>query len=169
MTTEERVIAALNYEEPDRVPVWTIIDNANVYRHFAPERFNFSKIRESRGELPSDFLELAGEIFNALGIDVTFAWGGMNPFPYEEFPGKTKWANPHPYRTISDLAHYTPEIPSYESIVNRYVKSFRELEQVMKHHTVLIIQGGCSLELGYNHIGIELFCIALYEAPREIG
>lgn len=170
MTTEERVVAALNYEEPDRVPVWTIIDNANVYRHFAPKGFDFSKLKEVNKSLSSEFLGLMGRTFKALGIDVTFTWGtGMNSFSYEESPGKTRWANPHPFKSVSDLANYTPEIPPYEDIVNNYVKQFRRIERALEPHTILVVQEGCSLDYAHNYIGMELFCIALYDAPRDIG
>lgn len=172
MTTEERVTTALNHEEPDKVPIWTLIDNAEVYRHFAPKGFNFSKIKESREELPSDFLELAGKTFNDLGIDVTFPYRGMNPFPYEESSSQTRWKEieePCPLKTVSDLTHYTPEILSCEDTTDEYVRSFKRIEEIMKPRTVLIKQGGCSLQRAYGEIGMELFCIALYEAPRDIA
>jgi len=168
MTTEERVVAALNYEEPDRVPLWTIIDNANVYRHFAPGGFDFSKIKESKEAFPSEFLKLAGRTINTLGIDVTFTWGSMNPFPYEESPGKVRWANPYPLKSISDLTNHTPKIPLYEDIVDEYIKSFKRIEKVMKPHTILIMQGSCSLEWVQNYAGMELFSIALYDVPQDI-
>jgi len=170
MTTQERVIAALNHEEPDRVPVWTIIDNADVYRYFAPEGFDFSKVKKLNEVLSSEFLELMGRTFRVLGIDVTFTWGsGMNPFPYEESPGKTRWANPHPFKSVSDLANYIPEIPLYEDTVDDYVKWFRRIERVLKPHTMLVSQEGSALDYAHNFIGMELFCIALYEAPRDIA
>ncbi len=168
MTTEKRVVAALNHEEPDRVPVWTIIDSAQVYRNFAPKGFDFSRIKESKEAFPSEFLELYGRTFNDLGIDVTFPYG--SPFRFEESPGQAGWSKKPPlFRTVSDLANYTPEILPYEDIVDDYVKWFRRIERVLKPHTLLVIQEGSALDHAHNFIGMELFCTALYDAPGDIG
>ena len=170
MTTKERVITALNHEEPDRVPIWTIVNNAEAYRYFAPPGFDFSELKEAKDELPDEFLQLAGRTFDHLGIDVTFPH--RSPFPYEESPGRTRWKeieDPFPFKTVSDLAHYTPEVPSYEDTVDEYVSSFRKIEEIMKPHTLLIKQGGCSIQRAYGEIGMELFCMALYDSPRDIA
>ena len=37
MNTAERVVTAMNHEEPDRVPIWTMIDNAEVLRKYAAD------------------------------------------------------------------------------------------------------------------------------------
>ncbi len=101
MTTKERVITALNHEEPDRVPIWTIVNNAEAYRYFASPGFDFSELKEAKDELPDEFLQLAGRTFDHLGIDVTFPH--RSPFPYEESPGRTRWKeteDPFPFKKI---------------------------------------------------------------------
>jgi len=38
MTSDERVACALDLQEPDRVPLFDLLDNQDVYEHYAGRR-----------------------------------------------------------------------------------------------------------------------------------
>jgi uroporphyrinogen decarboxylase len=164
MTTKERVLATLNHQEPDRVPTWTMVDNSDIYRHFAPDGFDFSTLINTEDPFPPAFHGLYKKTFEALGIDVTFCH--LNPFPREKIEGRTHWRQT-PFKDVSDVVAYEPRIPSYEDLVDGYVKSFREVQKVLEPHTMYIMQGTTAIQY-YNVFGLELFSIAMYEAPEAI-
>ena len=165
MHVTDRVITALNHEEPDRVPVWTMVDSAAVYRHFAPPEFDFTTVMDPAHPFSPAFRTLYKAAFEGLGIDVTFS--NLNPFPRETAPGKTSWREPA-VKTLDELARFTPPVPSYEDLVDGYVANLREIQAVLAPHTLYISQGTASIQY-YNVTGLELFCVAMVEAPRDIG
>ena len=46
MTKEERVLAALSREEPDRVPLYDLLDNLAVYEHYAGQKLTLENAEE---------------------------------------------------------------------------------------------------------------------------
>jgi len=171
MTTAERVAAALNHEEPDRVPIWTLIDSAAVLRHFAPAGFDFSPLTEGQDSARPPLLELTARAARGLGIDVTFLCGtyALNPFPGESAEVFTRGAPDGPFKTVADLAGFTPEIPAYEDVAERFVERFRQAERLFQPDTMLVVQGGASLEWGHGTLGLEMFSTAIYDAPSDVG
>ncbi|HJN18756.1 MAG TPA: uroporphyrinogen decarboxylase family protein [Armatimonadota bacterium] len=165
MTTEERVLAALDHGESDRVPVWTMINSAAVYRHFAPRDFDFAALTGPADPFSPAFQQLYRAACHGLGIDVTFT--NVNPFPREAQPGQTHWRK-RPLKTLDDLARFTPAVPSYGELVGAYVASFTEIQAALAPHTLYVCQGTASIQY-YNVTGLELFCVAMYEAPGDVG
>ena len=165
MHVRERVNAALRHEEPDRVPVWTMIDSAAVYRHFAPPDFDFVSVTDPVAPFPAAFRQLYRAACHGLGIDVTFT--NSNPFPRDAKPGQTQWRE-RPVKTLEDLVQFTPSAPSYKELACSYVAEFREVQAVLEPHTMYIAQGTAAIQY-YNVTGLELFCVAMYEAPAEVG
>ena len=46
MTCEERMLCALNREEPDRVPLYDLLDNVQVYEHYAGQKLTLQNAAE---------------------------------------------------------------------------------------------------------------------------
>ena len=166
MLTEERVLAALNHQESDRVPVWTRLANAAVYRHFAPRDFDFAEVKNTDEPFSTAFQLLYKRTFAGLGIDVTFS--NHNPFPSQESPGQTNWRTRSTLQTIEDVVRFMPKIPTYEDVARNYVANFRKIRSVLEPHTLYISQGTASIQY-YNVFGLELFCAAMYEASDHLG
>ena len=168
MTTKQRVLAALNHEEADRVPIWTLIDNAAVLRHFAREGFDFSQLD---GEDAGDaVLELTHHACRGLGIDVTFVcdtWP-VNPFPRETAKTVTS-ADTSSVESIADLKNYTPEVDSYDDIAQVFVPSLRSAQEIVGPETLLVSQGSSAIEGIRGLLGLELCCLAIYDAPRDVA
>lgn len=165
MTTRERVLAALDHTEPDRVPTWTMIDSALLYRHFAPPDFDFERVKDVADPFCPAFHPLYKAAHAALGIDVTFAQ--LNPFPREEAPAQANWQQ-RPVNSLADLAAFTPRVPTRAAFEGPYLAQFRRAQALLEPHTLYISQGTASIQY-YNVTGLELFCVAMYEAPSDVA
>ena len=181
MNLQNRINALLNQEEPDRVPIWTLINNASVFRHFNPPGFDFSPFKMTEADSTSPFkttdavstslAKMGKSALHGLGIDVTFScnFRFYNPFPAEDSYIQVKESGKMGFNNISDLAQFTPEVPSYEEIAPGLVKRFQQMEKALLPDTLLVDQGGACYDFAHNLIGMELFCIAIYDAPGDIS
>ena len=46
MTKEERVVCALSLEEPDRVPLFDLVDNVAVMEHYAEQELTLDNAKD---------------------------------------------------------------------------------------------------------------------------
>jgi len=171
MTTQERVMAALGHEEADRVPIWTLIDNADVLRHFAPSDFDDTPLIKGQPGTHDVLLDVTSRAAKGLGLDVTFlcdTWM-MDPFPRENTDIQAYGATHSQFKSVTDLANFTPEIRPYEDIADNYVQTFTHIARAFAPEVMLVSQGGSCVEGAHNAIGLELFSMAIYDAPRDIG
>ena len=173
MNTAERVVTAMNHEEPDRVPIWTMIDNAEVLRKYAADTEHNDCEYDAlvRGEdRPEQLLWLIKRAATALGIDVIFFGGGypFNPFPreFEEVRSDAKWDTD--FHSVSDIKAFIPEIPDYEEIAGSYVARMRQATKILAPEVVAVDQQESCLELAWSTIGLQTFSMALYDEPGEI-
>jgi uroporphyrinogen decarboxylase len=168
MTALERMIASLNHEESDRAAVWTLIDNSNLMRHFADGEDCDALMTDHTNS--EDLLSLTARTCEALGIDVTFLCYKylMNPFPRDAKEEQTISEYKSEFQTIDDLKAYHPNVPSYEDIEAELLPEFNRVKERLEPHTVLVSQGGCSIEACHG-LGFELFSMAMYDAPEELG
>ncbi|HJN14644.1 MAG TPA: uroporphyrinogen decarboxylase family protein, partial [Armatimonadota bacterium] len=158
-------LTALDHQEADRVPVWTMINSAAVYRHFAPQDFDFTSVLDPDNPFSPEFQQLYRAACHGLGIDVTFA--NANPFPLEAEPGRARWRE-RPLKSLDDLARFTPPVPTYDELVGPYVAGFRKIQTALAPHTLHVSQGTASVQY-YNVTGLQLFCEAMHEAPGDVG
>jgi len=171
MTTKERVLAALNHEEPDRVPIWTLIDNTDVLRHFTPPDFDDGPLVRDEAGTHKALLDVTVRAAKGLRLDVTFlcdTWL-MNPFPRENTDIQAYGATRSEFRSVADLAGFTPEIKPYEELVGPFVKTFNEIASEFAPEVLLVSQGSSCVEGAHNAVGLELFSVAIYDAPGDVG
>ncbi|MCD6507679.1 hypothetical protein J7M22_13800 [Candidatus Poribacteria bacterium] len=101
----DRIMAALNFEEGDRVPIWDYIDNRAVYRYFA-------------GDEP-DYLKGMVKVYHGLGIDLCRGFGASFDESQEGQRGKnwmisgmTRWVTKRPINSLEDLNWNCSATPS---------------------------------------------------------
>ncbi|MBM4044339.1 MAG: hypothetical protein FJ279_04430, partial [Planctomycetes bacterium] len=102
---ERRILASMNFEEGDRVPIWDYLDNTDAHRHFAQpgDTYDQGMIR----------------VYHGLGIDLCRGYG--RSFAPEEdgqvqqvgntetrVSGRTRWLSRRPIRSLDDLRAYQP-------------------------------------------------------------
>ena len=168
-TTTDRVLASLNHEEGDRVPIWTLLDNSAALRHFAPEGFDFSRF--TSGDADTAALELTGHACRGLGIDVTFLCDTyvVNPFPRETAEHQTGSYDRHPIQTMADVEAFTPTIESYDEIAGDFVPKWRCAQEIVGPQTILVSQGSTCIEGACGMMGLELLSLAIYDAPESVS
>jgi uroporphyrinogen-III decarboxylase len=177
MGARQRALAALNHEESDRVPIWTLVDNASVLRHFATEEADFEGL--GAGEVSLEFtpvnwdplVRLQLDASKALGIDVMFLCEGgpINPFTRErnEMKSKSTWETT--YHALDEVASYTPKIPDYDEVAKNYVPFMRKAVEMAGEDVMIVDQQGTCLELAWSALGLPTFCMAMYDMPKEVS
>jgi uroporphyrinogen-III decarboxylase len=168
MTTKERVVTALNHQEPDRVPIWTLIDNAGILEHFAPEGFDFDRLRTGDSQLAA--IELTAAAARGLGVDVTFVcdYWAVNPFPREASDTKTIGPERERFHTPDDLDGFTPEVRTYDDFAEKFVPTFQKYQAMLEPDTILVSQTGSPVEAAHGELGLELFSLAIYDRPDDV-
>jgi uroporphyrinogen decarboxylase len=161
---ERRILAAANFEEPDRVPIWDLIDNRGALEHFAP------------GE--TDVLKASVALYRALGIDLCRGFSGGiseteegttvgDPGKERQISGRTVWNRP-PIESLDDLQAYNITVPEKEHILQNWVPEMRRLQTAFAPHTMFVPGADTGFNLHYGLMKLELFCYALQEAPAHV-
>ena len=171
MTTRERVLAALNHEEADRVPMWTLIDNSAVMRHFAPEGFDFSFIDDDYEDRVDTVAMLTGRACRGLGIDVTFLcdWFVVDPFPHETRVAKSGSDHRTEFTSVDDVINYQPTMDSYDEFAARLLPRFRRAQEMVGPDVELVSQGGACIDGLRGLLGLEMLSLAMYDAPTHVS
>ena len=175
MNTRERALAALNHEEPDRVPIWTLIHNSSALRRFASVETDFDAL--TRDPITLEFtrahwdplMRLHMDAAIALGIDVIFMVSGspINPFTREVTETKSKSTWDTEYISLADVANYSPKMPDYDELVRWYVPLMRKAIEMGGEDVVVVDQQGTCLETAWSALGLQTFSMVMYDAPAE--
>lgn len=160
---ENRVLASLNHEEGDRVPIWDYIDSRAVVDHFAP------------GE--TDQTQAMVKVYHGLGIDLCRGWGAT----YAEsddgtvqddgsrmITGRSNWVVNYPIKTLDDLKAYEPPRVDENWLRTDWLQWQRNVKAALEPHTMWVPGGGCGFHATYGLMGQTLFSYAIYDAPSDI-
>lgn len=174
---ETRILKSLNFEEGDRVPIWDLIDNSNVYEHFAP------------GEI--DPLRAAVKVYHGLGIDV--CRGYVTPYRPENngkkeilfhgdywgpavgtsqeliISGQTRWLINRPFQSLEDIRKFQVKFPTEEELREVEFVRYQKQKEAFEPWTLFIYTAMGCINIPYHLIGLTLFSIALYDAPEKIA
>jgi hypothetical protein len=161
----ERIQAAINFEESDRVPIWDYLDNRAVVDHFACEG--------------DDYHTAMVRVYHNLGIDLCRGYGSAFTDEQEDeesssemvmhkISGRTSWKVRYEIESIEALKAYEPEPVSVEWIREHWVSNIRSQQGRFAPHTFYVPGHGCGFHAAYGLMGQELFCYAIYDARREI-
>jgi uroporphyrinogen-III decarboxylase len=171
MDVYERVIRAMNFEEPDRVPIWETLDNDKIYEKFGGT---------------GDPLEVSAKAHKRLGIDVIRSWFyGPNKdwlkVKLEDVWGKflgidsskfkyvrkeyISWISERPFNDIDGLRDNLPDFPDEKEVGPWYEENFKK--QLKAFYPEVVLLGGTEgpLEEAYTYAGRTLFIRAMYSAP----
>ena len=172
--TLERFTAAINFEEPDRVPTWDTLNNEELWRRFGTS---------------SDPLKAAVETHRAVGIDVTrfywwysgFDWFRSKIIDFSRFMGlrpdewemKTKagtsWINKRPFADVEGLREHLPQPPDEDAVAAWYTPFFEKTIRAFAEKGLVLV-GGLEAPLtdAYTYAGIDLLGKAIYLAPELV-
>ncbi len=161
-----RIMASLNHEEGDMVPIWDFLDNKGIVDHIAPGY--------------EDYKQAMVEVHRVLGLDLTRGYGVA--FDKEQdgtvlshagienarITGQSYWVTNYPIKNLDDLKNYKPEPMSEEHIREHVVPAFQQEVETFQPHTMYVPGGGCGFHATYGLMGQELFSYAIYDDPVSI-
>lgn len=160
---EERILASLNYEEGDRVPIWDYIDNRGIYEYIAKDEPDYAK------GMVKVYHEL--EIDLCRGYGASFAEtqdGTMGEKGEWLISGRTRWQVKKPIQSLDDLKNYPePQLLSDEA-VNNWLANIRAQQERFAPHSMYIPGAGCGFHGTYGMMGLRLFSLAIFDARDDM-
>jgi uroporphyrinogen decarboxylase len=165
---EARILAAMNHEEPDRVPIWDYIDNPGIVRHFS--------------EPGDDYPAAMKKVYRGLGIDLCRGFGASYTAEQDGaasgddddqsvISGQTSWRVKYPIKSIEDLRRCHPPVvdDSMRSWMKRdWVGQIRGMQELFAPHTMYVAGSGCGFSACYREMGQVLFSYAIYDARDDL-
>ncbi len=166
-TVEERILASMNFEEGDRVPIWDYIDNRNIVDYITPG-------------VESDDLAMV-KVYHELGIDLCRGYGASYEKEDEgqvstseqgditqRVSGETNWKVKKEIETLEDLRNYEcPALPE-EDEKAEWTTEQKAMQEIFAPDTMYVPGGGCGFHAAYDLMGLEFFSLAIYDYRDEV-
>jgi uroporphyrinogen-III decarboxylase len=170
MDTYERVVTALNFQEPDRVPVYQMLSSMELIDQFGGS---------------GSFMERVAHAHRTLGIDCCIyfpnphgdwitetlrSWGqflGIDVAEWEVQPGSdTGWIKKRPFDDLDSLAAHLPPRPDKAAVGRSFLDWYVPTRDALMPDTVFF--GTCMgcVAHSYMYGGQKLFFIATKRAPE---
>ncbi|MEW6358770.1 MAG: uroporphyrinogen decarboxylase family protein [Planctomycetota bacterium] len=164
-TVRDRIMAAMNFEEGDRVPIWDYLDNRGIFEHFNPP--------------DADYHAGMVKVYHALGIDLCRGYGAS--FKEEQdgtvteqgsqeitISGRTRWVSKKAIRSLDDLRAWNGRPATAEQIRESWLKSTTAQQDRFGPHTMYVPGHGCGFHGTYGTMGLELFSYAIHDARDAV-
>ena len=163
---EKRILAALNFEESDRVPIWDYLDNRGIVDHICPGW--------------TDFHVAMVKVYHTLGIDLCRGYGAAfseaddgtdnnsDGVLQSTISGRTHWWVNLPIKSLEDLKTYTSEPVSEEWARTEWIDHNRSEIARFEPYTLYVPGGGCGFHETYGLMGQQLFSYAIYDDPANV-
>ncbi len=173
MTNYERFVKTLNWEIPDRLMTYDLIDHAEILRRFGGE---------------GDLLERNARMCRRVGLDATryihdpehhwlgakiknwIRFFGVNPDNWQVTEtGGTAWISQRPFHDLHGLERHMPNPPKKSEVEGWYKPEIRKIKAMYDSYDVVFI-GAVEGPLtdAYTYTDMTLFCEAIYEAPELV-
>lgn len=159
--------------DPDVVLTWDAVTSPEIY----------SKLSGQKGTL----IERNLEMLMKLGVDVTTyihdpdrhwmdlnldqwsAYLGMNRTDWDTSPGGgSRWINRRPFKGLNDVKKHLPEYPvegELQEVTSPYLK---KIKKIFKNNAVYVQEILGPITFAYQYLGMNEFCIAIYDSPDII-
>lgn len=158
-----RIVAALNHEEGDRVPIWDYLDNRAVVERIAPDEHDYDRAMV--------------RVYHTLGIDLCRGWGASyseadnqeeNAEATRRVAGRSNWATRYPVSSIEELKAFEPARLDPDWIENAWLGHARKMQEMLAPLTMYVPGAGCGFHDTYGQMGQALFSYAIYDAPADL-
>lgn len=165
-TVERRILASINHEEGDRVPIWDYLDNRDIIDHICPGW--------------TDYTDAMVKVYHTLGIDMCRGYGAAfaeeqdgtvthsDEVSEHRVSGRSNWVTQYPIRNLEDLAKCAPEPAGEDWVRGDWLAQVRAQQERFAPYTMYVPGGGCGFHATYGMMGQELFSYAIYDAPADI-
>jgi hypothetical protein len=173
MTNRERFLKTINWELPDRLMTYDIIDHSEM-------------LKTCGGE--GDLIERNARMCKEIGLDSTrsihdpehhwlggkiqnwIRFLGVDPGNWEvSETGGTAWIGKRPFRDLRGLEKNMPNMPKKHEVEEWYKPAIRKIKEIFDAYDVVFI-GAVEGPLtdAYTYTDMTMFCEAIYEAPELV-
>lgn len=165
-TVEARILAAMNFEEPDRVPIWDYLDNRGIVTYLAPGI--------------ADYGEAMVQVYHKLGIDLCRGFGGSFGEEDEgrkvqdqhgdvtaQVSGRTQWKVKYEISSFEALKNYTCPLPT-EDEKQQWLEDTKKNQEMFAPWTMFVPGHGCGFHAAYGMMGVTFFSLAMYDYREEV-
>jgi uroporphyrinogen decarboxylase len=179
--TKNRVMKALNFEEPDRIPIFDLVQNIPFIEHYADKKITIEDGEKVLCKALSNSIDLTAEI-NPPSEKGTFENEG---FVYK-VDWWTTWLINRPFKNINGLKRFIKK--NIKDIENSDVGTmwtylgnlsftgesepneiiFKRQQRMCGDCMLVICESFLGLDTAYNLAGLELFSYLIYEEPALI-
>ncbi|MFW9825028.1 MAG: uroporphyrinogen decarboxylase family protein [Candidatus Thorarchaeota archaeon] len=194
MNAPERVLKAINHEEPDRVPVFEIITNNTIMRHygFKPRGARIPNVSDEilkkgveNKEIMKNAFERSFKFSKAVGLDIAYTaaslfprtilkggiildeYGRMMRNEVYEKDGTLIYGYVGGFfKNYEDYENWEPLDPNWEA---RWVgfEAGKEIQEKMNNEILAIPSVGCLMECSWEGFGLEVFSRILTK-PKQV-
>jgi uroporphyrinogen decarboxylase len=166
-TVEERILAAMNFEEGDRVPIWDYIDNRNIVDYLAPG------VEDYDAAMVKVYHELGIDLCRGYGVsykkeDNGQLWTNEQGDVARKISGETNWKVKHEIETVEELKNFNCPAPPGEDEKARWIAELKAKQELFAPYTMIVPAGGCGFHAAYDLMGLEFFSLAIYDYRDEI-
>jgi len=163
---EKRILAALNFEEAYRVPIWDYLDNRGIVDHICPGW--------------TDIGVAMVQVYHTLGIDLCRGYGAVyseSDDGWTEYvdgalqrtvSGRTHWQITHPIQSLEDLKSFTTEPFDEQWARTAWIDHNRAQMAKFEPYTLFVPGASCGFHDTYGLMGQQLFSYAIYDDPISI-
>ena len=182
MDNLERFKKALDWQPIDRLLTYDYLDNRNILLEYG----GYDPAREYSFE---ELIEINGKAWKKIGVDVTRSiydpvnhWMGSKIVNWIRFfdvdpgdwgvsqAGETAWISKRPFHTLAELEKHMPQLPRYEEVREWYQPLIRQIQSGLREYDIVFI-GAVEGPLtdAYTYMDMELFALAIHDAPELVG
>ena len=182
MNNLERFKRAINWEPVDRILTYDFADCTPLIEQLGGYQMGRSYSWEEVMEINALTWKNAGLDVTRYIFDPASHWMGgkienwirffrVDPSEWQvSQAGGTAWISKRPFSNLRELEKHMPQKPVYEEVREWYAPAIQQMQQVMNEHDIVIIGAveGPFTD-AYTYMDMELFSIALYDAPELVA
>ena len=176
MTSRERIIAAMNFEPVDHIPVYDLLRNDAVIRFYAGERLTvkdgFRIACKASAACLDATRNLEGPKANGRSEVKGGIWKGL-VMRQERW---TEWVEYHPVRQMPDAVEWVKRYTRYcerwqpsKTYIHEYRARYRRYERLAPGLVVLHDPSSPGFDPAYHNVGWEHFSVLIHEKPDLIS
>ena len=165
MNSRERVLKAINLEEPDRVPLFDIIRNDAVIEHYSRQQLTWDNAERSVHRALGNMLDMTRSVRYPHREETVRGEDGA----LRQYERWTTWTLEHPFRTTEELATWIrKDIQRLRSVdprasTDEYVDRFQAVQNDIGDAVVL--WGLAEVGMGTYQCGLELYSYLYADDP----
>lgn len=173
MNTFERIVSTLEFKQPDRIPLYDLLDNPLFYELYGGKDSQLQRVvntykyfgidmTRSYVDFKKNWVQAhINEWAQYIGIDAS-EWSVKES-------GETYWISKRPFNNLNGLKRHLPRSFKKNELYRDYISSYKEVRDAFAPSVMYIgAVEGC-LTNSFMYTDLQLFCEIIYDAPDVMG